>query len=125
MGLISRVSSRTYRVVKKMLSLNKQLLQKSNKITGINLDFKHFIRRKQILNIYRRFIQISWQDKTHQNVLLRDNVRAEFKSRKQETDETQIKFLMKNADFQLKYTEQMLGISGRENRFDSPIRAPK
>ena len=107
-----------------MLTINHFLKQKPIKsaITK-NLDFKHFIRRKQILNMYRRFIQISWQDKD-QNVLLRDNVRAEFRQYKDETDETQIKFLMKNADFQLKYTEQMLGISGRESKYDQPSRSP-
>merc|ERR1712154_475806 len=108
MGLISRVSSRTYRLFYQKMLIFKQLLQIPTKR---NFDFTYFIRRKQILNIYRRFIRISWQDKTHQNILLRDNVRAEFRSRKDETDETQIKYLMKNADFQLKYTEQMLGIS--------------
>lgn len=74
------------------------------------LDLAYFIRRKQTLQMYKKFIRLSYRDKVQDEYLL-DQVRFEFKRNKDKTDDLVIKHLIKNAEFQLKNVEMMASMT--------------
>ena len=70
------------------------------------LDLAYFIRRKQTLQMYKSFIRCSYQQGKQDPYLL-DQVRFEFKRHKGETNESLIKHLVKQGEFQLKNVQMM------------------